>query len=60
MDTAVKGNIKSKNLLADNVQKIWDTIKRPNLMIRETEEREEAQLKSPENIFNKIKDNFNN
>lgn len=40
--------------MTQNIQEMWDTIKRPNLRIVEIEEGEEAQLRGPENIFNKI------
>ena len=42
-------------MLTQNIQKTWDTMKRPNLRIIWIEEgEEEAQLNSTENIFNKI------
>lgn len=51
MDTPVKENVKSKNLLIKTIQEIWDSVRRLNLKIIEIEE---VQLKGPENIFNKI------
>jgi hypothetical protein len=33
METLVKENIRSKNLLAQNNNEAWDTMKRPNLKI---------------------------
>jgi hypothetical protein len=51
-DTTVKENAKHKNLLSQNIQ---DTMGRPNLRIIGIEESEDAQLKGPVNIFNKIK-----
>ena len=30
-DTSAKENVKSKNLLTQNIQEIWDIMKRPNL-----------------------------
>ena len=33
MDTSVKENVKSKYILEQNIQEIWDTMKRPNLRI---------------------------
>jgi predicted nucleic acid-binding Zn-ribbon protein len=33
MDTSVKENVKSKILLAQNIQEIWNTMDRPNLRI---------------------------
>ena len=57
----VKENVKSKKFLTQNIQEIWDTMKRPNLKIIGIEEGEESQLKGPENIFNKIiEENFPN
>ena len=61
IDTSVKENIKSKKVLTQNVQELWDTMKRPNLRIIGIEEGEDLQLKGPENIFNKIiEENFPN
>lgn len=37
--------------MIQNIQEIWDTIKRPNLRIIGIEDGEEAQLQGPENIF---------
>ncbi|KAL6091389.1 hypothetical protein STEG23_027127, partial [Scotinomys teguina] len=51
IDSSVKENTKSKKVMTQNVQEIWDTMKRPNLRI---EEGEEYQLKGTENTFNKI------
>ena len=45
MDTLVKENVKSKKFLTQNIQEIWDTMKRRNLRI---EIKEESQLKVPE------------
>ena len=43
-----------------NIQEIWDNMKRPNLRIIGVEEGE-LQVKGPENIFNKmIEENFPN
>jgi len=52
IDRSVKENIKSKKFLTKNIQKIWDTMKRPNLRIIG----ECSQLQGPENIFNKIRE----
>ena len=61
IDSLVKANIKSNKFLTQNIQEIWDTMKRPNLRRMETEEGEELQLKGTENIFNKIiEENFPN
>ena len=44
-----------------NIQEIWDTMKRPNLRKIGIEESENSQYKWPENIFNKIiEENFPN
>jgi hypothetical protein len=45
---------KSKKLLTQNIQKIQDTMKRPNLRLIGIEESKDSQLKGPVNIFNKI------
>jgi hypothetical protein len=37
-----------------NIQKIQDTMKRPNLQIIGVDKNEDSQLKGPANIFNKI------
>jgi hypothetical protein len=39
-------NVQSKTLLAQNIQKIWDTLKRLNLKIIGTQEGEETSLKT--------------
>lgn len=46
-------NAKTKTFLTQNFQEFWNTIKRPNSRIIQTEG-EECQFKSPENIFHKI------
>ena len=44
-----------------NIQEIQDTMRRPNLRKIGVNEKENVQLKGPENIFNKIiKENFPN
>ena len=40
MEILVKENVKSKRLLKQTIQEIWDTVKRPSLKIIETEEEE--------------------
>ena len=61
MDTAIKENAKSKDILTQNIQKIQDTIRRPKLRIIDIDENEDFQLKGPANIFNKIiEENFPN
>ena len=54
IDSSMKETIKSNKSLTQNIQEIWDTMKRPNLFIIGIEEGEEVQLKIRENIFNKI------
>jgi hypothetical protein len=50
-----------KKLIAQNIQEIQDTMRRPNLRIMGIEESEDSQLKGPVNIFNKIiEENFPN
>jgi hypothetical protein len=57
----VKENTKSKKLLIQNIQKIQDTIRRPNLRIIGIKGNEDSQLKGQINIFNKIiEENFPN
>ena len=56
-----KENTKSNKFLTQNIQEIWDTVKRPNLRIIGVEEGEDLQLKGWENIFTKIiEENFPN
>ena len=54
MDTTIKENSKCKKILTQNIQKIQDTMRRPNLQIIGVDENEDFQLKEPANIFNKI------
>jgi hypothetical protein len=54
IDKKVKENAKGKKLLAQNIQKIQDTMRRPNLRIIGIEESKDSQLKGPVNIFNKL------
>ena len=61
INALVKENGKSNKFSAQNIQEIWDTIKKPNLRIIGIEEGKELQIKGPENIFNKIiEENFPN
>ncbi|KAL6087914.1 hypothetical protein STEG23_008170 [Scotinomys teguina] len=61
IDSTVKENTKTKKVIKQNVQEIWDTMKRSNIRIIGIEEGEEYQLKGTENIFNKIiEENFPN
>jgi hypothetical protein len=57
----VKGNVKSKHFPTQNIQKIWKTMKRPNLRCEEQKKRDNFQLTGPETTFNKIiEENFCN
>lgn len=59
-DISANKNLKSKKFLTENIQEIWDSIKRPNLRKIGIEE-EDSQLQGPENIFNRIiEENFPN
>ena len=61
IQSLTKENLKSNKSLTQNIQEIWDTVKRLNLRIIGIEEGEEIQLKGRENIFNRIiKENFPN
>jgi hypothetical protein len=61
MDTTIKENAKCKKILTQNIQKIHDIMRRPNLRIIGIDENEDFQLKGPVNIFNKIiEENFRN
>jgi hypothetical protein len=59
--TTIKENTKCKQILTQNIREIQATMRRPNLRIIEVDENEAFQLKGPENIFNKIREeNFPN
>ena len=61
MDTTFKENVKCKKILTQNIQKIQDTMRKPNLWIIGVDENEDFQLEEPANIFNKIiEENFPN
>ena len=45
MDTTVKENAKCKKLLSQNIQKIWNSLRRTNLRIVGIAESEDSQLK---------------
>ena len=60
LNALTKENSKSNKVSSQNTQEMWDTIKKQNLRIIGIEEREELQIKDPENIFNKIIENFPN
>ena len=50
----VKEKVKSQKLQTQNIQEIWNNVKRGNLRIVRTEGGKESQLKGTENNFNKI------
>jgi hypothetical protein len=61
IDTTIKENGKCKKIVTQNIQKIQDTMRRPNLWIIGVDENEDFQLKGPANIFKKIiEENFPN
>jgi chromosome segregation ATPase len=61
ISTTIKENAKCKKILTQNILKIQDTMRRPNLRIIRVDENEDFQLKGPANIFNKIiEENFPN
>ena len=62
INSLVKENIKSNKFLTQNIQDIWNTMKRSSLTIIKIEEGEKKlPLKGTENIFNKIiQENFPN
>lgn len=41
MEISVRENVKSKELLTQNIQEIWDIIKRPNVKIKGIDKGEE-------------------
>lgn len=53
IDRPVKENAKCKNFLVQNIQEIWDIMKRPTLTILGIEEDEDSQFKGPKIIVNK-------
>ena len=59
INSLIKENNKSNIFLTQNIQEIWNTVKKPNLRIIMREEGAGLQLKGPENIFDKImEENF--
>jgi uncharacterized coiled-coil protein SlyX len=54
INTTVKESAKCKKILAQNIQEIQDTMRKPNLRIIGIEECEDSQLKGQVNIFNII------
>jgi hypothetical protein len=60
-DTSVNQIVTSKKFLTQNIQKIWDTMKRPTLRIITIEEVNDGSSKYAKNIFNEItEENFPN
>ena len=60
INALIKENSKANKFSSQNIQEIWDKIKRPNQRIVGVEE-EKLQINGPENIFNKIiEENFPN
>ena len=54
IEKTIKENAKSKKILTQNIQKIQDTMRRPNLKIIGIDENEDFQFKGPVNIFTKL------
>jgi hypothetical protein len=54
MGITIKENAKCKKILTKKIQKIQDTMRRPNLRIIGIAEKQDFQFKGPINIFNKI------
>jgi hypothetical protein len=54
IDTTVNENMTHKKMLTQNIEKIQDTMRRPNLRIIDIHEKEDCQHKGPVNIFNKL------
>jgi predicted RNase H-like nuclease (RuvC/YqgF family) len=50
--TTIKENAKGKKILTQNIKKIQDIMRRPNLRIIGVDENEDFQLKGPVNILN--------
>jgi len=61
IDTNIKENAKHKKILSQNIQEIWDTMRRSTLRIIGREESKDSKIKGLVNIFNKImEENFHN
>ena len=61
INTTIKENAKCKKILTQTIQKVQNTMRRPNLRITGIDKNEDFQLKEPVNIFNKIiEENFPN
>jgi hypothetical protein len=54
LDQTVKDYERMLRKYEQNMQDIWDTIKRPNLQIMGVEEGREIQTKGIDNLFNRI------
>jgi uncharacterized coiled-coil protein SlyX len=54
ISTAIKEYAKCKKILTQNIWKIQDTMRRPNLQIIGVDKNDDFQLKGTANIFNKI------
>jgi chromosome segregation ATPase len=54
MGTTIKENTKCKKILAQNIQEIQDTMRKPNLQIIGVDENEDFQLKRQANISKKL------
>jgi hypothetical protein len=54
IETTIKENAKYKKILTQNIQKLQDTMRRPNQRTIGIGKKEDFQLKGPVNIFNKI------
>ena len=54
IDTSVKENVKSKKILTQHFQEVWNTMKRPSLTIIGIEGGEETEVRDTENVCNKI------
>jgi hypothetical protein len=54
LDQTVKDYERMLRKYEQNMQDIWDTIKRPNLQIMGVEEGKEIQTKGIDNLFNRI------
>jgi uncharacterized coiled-coil protein SlyX len=61
INTTIKENAKCKKILTQTIQKVQNTMRRPNLRITGIDKNEDFQLKEPVNIFNTIiEENFPN
>lgn len=49
-----KGDVKSKNILPQNIQEFWNAVKRQTLRIIGIDERKEIQAQGRENILKRI------